>query len=193
MSKGCAISLGVVAVLLLLLVVIPGCVWIGAHNRIVTLHEQIDSSWAQVETVLQRRYDLIPNLINTVKGYAEHEKGLFEEVTRLRSQWSGAKTTTEKVEAATQLQGVLGRLMVVVERYPDLKANQNFLALQDELAGTENRIAVERRRYNEAVRVYNSVVRRFPSNIIAGIEGYERSAAYFEAAPTAQEAPKVEF
>ena len=193
MSKGCAISLGIVAGLLVLFVLIPGCVWIGAHNRIVTLHEQIDSSWAQVETVLQRRYDLIPNLVNTVKGYAKHEKGLFEEVTKLRSQWSGAKTTNEKVEAATQMQGVLGRLMVVVERYPDLKANQNFLALQDELAGTENRISVERRRYNEAVRLYNSVVRRFPSNIIAGIEGYERSASYFEAAAGAQETPKVEF
>ncbi len=112
---------------------------------------------------------------------------------RLRSQWAGARNTGEKVQAAAALEGVLGRLMVVVEKYPDLKANQNFLALQDELAGTENRIAVERRRYNEAVRAYNSVVRRFPSNIIARKEGYERSTAYFESAAPAKEVPEVEF
>jgi len=190
MSKRIIIVLAVVIVVVL---VIPGCVWITSYNRIVTLHEQIDSSWAQVETVLQRRYDLIPNLVNTVKGYAAHEKGLFEEVTRLRSQWSGAKTTGEKVRAASGLESALGRLMVVVERYPDLKANQNFLALQDELAGTENRISIERRRYNEAVKGYNRVVRRFPSNMIAGKHGYERSSAYFEAAEPARETPKVEF
>ncbi len=186
---------GLIAVLVIILaiVVIPGCVWITSHNKIVSRHEQIDSSWAQVETVLQRRYNLIPNLVKTVKGYASHEKELFEEVTRLRSQWAGAKNTGEKVQAAAALEGALGRLMVVVERYPDLKANQNFLALQDELAGTENRISVERRRYNEAVRAYNSVIRRFPSNIIAQKEGYERSTAYFESAAPAKEVPQVEF
>lgn len=189
MNKG----LIAVVVIILAMVVIPGCIWITSHNKIVSRHEQIDSSWAQVETVLQRRYDLIPNLVKTVKGYASHEKELLEEVTRLRSQWAGAGNTGEKVRAASALEGALGRLMVVVEKYPDLKANQNFLALQDELAGTENRIAVERRRYNEAVRAYNSVVRRFPSNLIAQREGYERSTAYFKSAAPAKEVPQVEF
>lgn len=179
-------------IFLIIIVVFLG-IWWMSYNGIVTRNEEIDSSWAQVETVLQRRYDLIPNLVNTVKGYASHEKELLEEVTRLRSQWSQAKTTAEKVQAASGIEGVLGRLMVVVEKYPDLKANQNFLALQDELAGTENRIAVERRRYNQAVRDYNRVVRRFPSNIIAGVHGYEKSTAYFEAAAPAKEVPKVEF
>lgn len=189
MNKGLMIFLAII----LIAIIIPGCVWWTSHNKIVTSHEQIDSAWAQVDTVLQRRYDLIPNLVNTVKGYASHEKELFEEVTRLRSQWAGAKTTGEKARAASALEGVLGRLMVVVERYPDLKASQNFLALQDELAGTENRISVERNRYNRAVRDYNKVIRRFPSNIIAKKEGYERSTAYFEAAAPAKEVPKVEF
>ncbi|MFH1725529.1 MAG: LemA family protein [Elusimicrobiota bacterium] len=166
---------------------------VGAYNRLVTHQETIDESWAQVENVLQRRYDLIPNLVNTVKGYAKHEKELLAEVTRLRSQWGAAGTRAAKVKAAGALESVLGRLMVVVERYPDLKANQNFLKLQDELAGTENRIAVERRRYNQAIKTYNVVVRRFPSNIIAGMYGFEKSDAYFEAAASAKEAPKVEF
>ncbi len=169
------------------------CVGIGSYNRLVQTQENVDQTWAQVENVLQRRYDLIPNLINTVKGYAAHEKELFEEVTRLRSQWGAAGSQAQKVQAATALEGALGRLMVVVERYPDLKANQNFLALQDELAGTENRIATERRRYNQAVRNYNVVVRRFPSNVIAGMAGFEKSDAYFEAAEGAAQVPVVEF
>lgn len=189
MKKGWIIA----GVVLFLLVIVPGCVGIGGYNRLVLTQENVDQSWAQIENVLQRRYDLIPNLINTVKGYAAHEKGLFEEVTRLRSQWGKAGTQAQKVQAATALEGALGRLMVVVERYPDLKANQNFLALQDELAGTENRIAVERRRYNQAVRSYNVIVRRFPSNIIAGLTGFEKSDAYFEAAAGAEKVPVVKF
>lgn len=189
MNKGLLVFLAII----LIVVGIPGCVWVTSYNRIVTLNEAVTSSWAQVETVLQRRYDLIPNLVNTVKGYASHEKELFEEVTRLRSQWTGAQTRDERVKSASALESALGRLMVVVENYPGLKASQNFLALQDELAGTENRISVERRRYNEAVRMYNSVVRRFPGNVIADIHGFETSTAYFEAAQPAKEVPKVEF
>ena len=189
MNKGLIIFLAII----LIAVGIGGCGYMGAYNGIVTLHEQIDSSWAQVENQLQRRYDLIPNLVKTVKGYAKHEKGLLEEVTRLRSQWSGAKTRGAKVQAATAMEGAIGRLMVVVEKYPDLKANQNFLALQDELAGTENRIAVERRRYNESIRGYNTIIKRFPGNMIADKHGYEKSTAYFKAAETAKEVPKVEF
>lgn len=189
MSKGTLATLGLVGLIVLLV----GGVWIGAYNKIVTMHEQISSSWAQVDTVLQRRYDLIPNLVETVKGYAAHERGVFEEVARLRSQWAGAKGSDEKARAATEMEGALARLLLVAERYPDLKANQNFLSLQYELAGTENRIAVERRRYNEAVRSYNNAVRRFPSNLIAGFHGYVRSAAYFEAAPPSRESPNVKF
>lgn len=189
MKKGWIIA----GVVVFLLVIVPGCIGIGSYNRLVQTQEHVDETWAQVENVLQRRYDLIPNLVNTVKGYAAHEQELFEEVTRLRSQWGAAGSQAQKVQAATALEGALGRLMVVVERYPDLKANQNFLALQDELAGTENRIATERRRYNQAVRGYNVVVRRFPSNIIAGMAGFEKSDAYFEAAAGAEQVPAVEF
>jgi LemA protein len=178
---------------LFVLVVIPGCVGVGSYNNLVLTQENVDQSWAQVENVLQRRYDLIPNLVNTVKGYASHEKELFEEVTRLRSQWGKASNPAQKVQSASALEGALGKLMVVVERYPELKANQNFLALQDELAGTENRIAVERRRYNQSVRNYNVIVRRFPSNIIAGIAGFEKSGAYFDAVEEAQTVPTVQF
>lgn len=189
MSRPGWIVLGVVAVL----VVGVGGFWAGTYNQLVQRQESVHASWAQVETVLQRRYDLIPNLVNTVKGYAAHERGVLEEVTRLRSQWGAAKTVDEKVQAADQLESALGRLMVVVERYPDLKANQNFLALQDELAGTENRIAVERRRYNEMVRNYNVLVRGFPSSVVARLTGFHPSGAYFEAAPEAAKAPEVEF
>ncbi|MBT8045843.1 MAG: LemA family protein, partial [Pontiella sp.] len=152
-------------------------------------------AWANVETVLQRRYDLIPNLVNTVKGFAKQERKLLTEVTRLRSQWGAAKAagnTGESVKTAGMLESALGRLMVVVERYPELKSNQNFLALQEELAGTENRISVERRRYNEAVARYNQGIRQYPGVIVANMLGFERKSP-FEAAPEAAAAPVVEF
>jgi len=164
-----------------------------AYNGLVQRNEAVDESWAQVETVLQRRYDLIPNLVNTVKGYATHERELLAEITRLRSQWGASRGVEDKVSTARELEGALGRLMVVLERYPDLKANQNFLALQDELAGTENRIAVERRRYNETVREYNVAVLRFPANVVAGLTGFAKRDVYFEATKGAAEAPKVQF
>jgi LemA protein len=191
MKKGMLIVLlAVVAVLLL----IGGCVG-GRYNRFVALEERTNQAWANVEAVLQRRYDLIPNLVNTVKGFAKQEKELLTEVTRLRSQWGEAKAagnSAESVKTAGQLESALGRLMVVVERYPELKSNQNFLALQEELAGTENRISVERRRYNEAVTAYNTAIRRWPGNLIANLLGFERKTP-FEAAPQAAEAPVVEF
>ena len=179
-------------VLGLALLVIGGA-GVSTYNGLVQRRETVRESWSQVENVLQRRYDLIPNLVNTVKGYAAHERGVLEEVTRLRSQWAQAKGVDEKVAAAQQLEGALGRLMVVLERYPDLKANQNFLALQDELAGTENRIAVERRRYNETVRSYNVLARGFPSNLIARLTDFVTSDAYFKAEAHAQHPPAVEF
>ncbi len=194
MKKGCLIPLIAAGVLVLGVLSMGGCV-AGKYNGFVTQEENVDKAWANVETVLQRRYDLIPNLVNTVKGFAAHEKELLTEVTRLRSQWGEAKAagnTEQSVKAAGMLESALGRLMVVVERYPDLKANQNFLALQEELAGTENRISVERRRYNEAVAVYNVSIRRFPGNMMAGMFGFDKKEA-FEAAPEAAAAPTVEF
>jgi LemA protein len=167
---------------------------VSAYNRMVTLREGIPAAWAQVENVLQRRYDLIPNLVSTVKGYAKHEKDLLTEVTKLRSQWGAAKTPAAKVAASNALEGALSRLMVVVEQYPNLKANEGFLKLQDELAGTENRIAVERMRYNEMVRSYNTTVQRFPSSLIANRYGFEKmEEAYFKMDKEAAKAPKVDF
>jgi len=164
----------------------------GTYNSFVTLDESVKASWAQVENQLQRRYDLIPNLVETVKGYATHEKKLFIDVTNARSRVGGAASVPDKIKANNALSGALSRLLVVVERYPDLKANQNFIRLQDELAGTENRIAVERRRYNEAVKTYNIKIRTFPANILAGIYGFSK-ATFFEVPEAAKAAPEVKF
>ncbi|MCY3774576.1 MAG: LemA family protein [Candidatus Aminicenantes bacterium] len=191
--KKVLIVLGVSLGVLLVLFLIIGMSLTGSYNRLVTLNEGVESAWAQVETVLQRRYDLIPNLVNTVKGFAAQEREVFTEVTRLRSQWGAARTTADKAQVAGRMEGALSRLLLVAERYPDLKSNQNFLALQDELTGTENRIAVERRRYNQTVQNYNTTVRRFPINLVAGFFGFERSTAYFEASEGAETAPTVEF
>ena len=192
MKKSLLIALGVVAGIGVMVIVLIAW-FVGVNNRLVALQENVHSAWGQVETVLQRRYDLIPNFVNTVKGYATHEKDTLEEVTRLRSQWGSAKTVDEKVKAAGQLEGTLSRLLLVSEQYPDLKANTNFRDLQYELSGTENRIAVERERYNDAARAYNTAVRQFPGSFVAGMRGFTANATYFEAAPTAKEAPKVDF
>jgi len=166
---------------------------VSIYNGIVIKHETITAKWAQVESQLQRRLDLIPNLVNTVKGYAAHEKTVFEEVTKARSSWTGASTMDDKVKAASQMDAALSRLLLVVENYPQLKADQTFLNLMDELSGTENRIAVERMRYNEAVKDYNITVRQFPANIVAGIFGYRPAAEYFKAEERAKAAPEVKF
>jgi LemA protein len=181
-----ALGAGVLAVLL-------GGWAMSVNNELVSLQEKMKASWAQVETVLQRRYDLIPNLVATVKGYAEHEKEIFENVARLRSQWSAAQTLPEKTKAATEMEGALARLLVVAENYPQLKANENFRGLQDELAGTESRISVERQRYNGTVQAYNTRVRQMPTSLVAAFMGFHPSDAYFNAAPTAKEVPKVQF
>ncbi|MCU0651737.1 MAG: LemA family protein [Candidatus Omnitrophica bacterium] len=166
---------------------------ISVYNGIVSKHETIAAKWAQVDNQLQRRNDLIPNLVNTVKGYAAHEKTVFENITNARSQWAKANTIEEKVQAAKATDAALARLLLVVENYPDLKASTNFLALQDELAGTENRIAVERMRYNEAVKDYNISVRTFPGNIIAGSCGYKVATEYFKSEEKAKTVPEVKF
>ncbi len=177
----------VIAVLVLIAVVI------GVYNGIVSKHEIITAKWAQVENQLQRRNDLIPNLVNTVKGYALHEKTVFEEVTNARSQWAKASTVEEKVKAAGAVDSALSRLLFVAENYPNLKADQTFLRLMDELAGTENRIAVERMRYNESVQDYNITVRIFPGNIIAVRFGYKPATGYFKAEERAKAVPEVKF
>jgi LemA protein len=180
------IGIGIVA---LILVIGAGSV-IGWRNTLVSLDEQVKKTWGNVENQLQRRMDLIPNLVATVKGYAAHENEVLTEVTKARASVAGASTTKDKIDANNQLTTALSRLLVVVEKYPDLKANQNFMALQDELAGTENRIAVERMRYNEAVNAYNATRRKIPYSFFAG---NFPEAAYFKAAEGAKEAPKVSF
>ena len=180
--------LGVVA-----LIVVIGFFYVrGTYNSLVSLDESVKAAWAQVENQLQRRYDLIPNYVETVKGYASHEREVFTRVTEARSRVGGAASINEKIQANNELSSALARLLVVVENYPDLKANTNFIRLQDELAGTENRIAVERRRYNETVKTYNIRIRQFPTNIFAGMFGFEK-AVFFEVPKERQEAPKVKF
>jgi LemA protein len=177
----------------LLVVTVLGGWLFALNNKLVALQENCTAAWAQVETVLQRRFDLIPNLVNTVKGYAAHEKTLLEDVTRLRSQWASAPTPTAKAQVATQLEGAIGRLLLVAEQYPDLKASANFRDLQTQLEGTENRITVERQRYNDALRAYNTKVRQFPASFVASLRGFKPNTAYFEATPAAKEVPKVDF
>lgn len=167
--------------------------FISVYNGIVSKHETITAKWSQVENQLQRRNDLIPNLVNTVKGYASHEKTVFEDITNARSQWAKANTMNEKVKAAGAIDTALARLLLVVENYPNLKADQTFLKLMDELAGTENRIAVERMRYNEAVKDYNITVRTFPGNIVAGMFSYKVATEYFKAEEKAKTVPEVKF
>lgn len=184
---------GLIVVAIILIVVLGSYSYIkGTYNSLVTLDEGVTAAWAQVENQLQRRIDLIPNYVETVKGYARHEREVFLKVTEARAKVAGAGSIKGKIAANNELAGALSRLLLVVERYPDLKANQNFIRLQDELAGTENRIAVERRRYNEAVRAYNVRIRSFPTNILAGMFGFTR-ATFFEAPEAAKEPPKVKF
>jgi LemA protein len=176
------------------LIVFMMAAWlIGGLNRVAILDEAVTAAWSQVENQLQRRNDLIPNLVNTVKGYASHEKNLFTEVTQLRSQWAGASTRADKIKAAEGMESAISRLLLVVENYPDLKANQNFLSLQAQLEGTENRVAVERNRYNKAVQVFNSYKRTIAGGIFARLRGLDKPAEYFEADAAAKSVPKVEF
>ncbi len=187
--RGALIVLGV----LVLIAVIFGGALMGDRNELVTEREQINGAWSQVDVVLQRRNDLIPNLVETVKGMAGHEQSVIDSVTKARAQMAGAQTPAEKIAADAQVQSALSRLLVVVENYPNIKANENFLRLQDELSGTENRISQERRKYNEAVQKYNTDIEIFPKNIAASLFGFHREDAYFKAENEAREAPKVKF
>jgi len=182
----------VIAILALLAFVAFGQ-YVGVRNTLVTKNEAVKASWSQVDIVLQRRADLIPNLVATVKGIAQQEQTVFGDIAKARSALLSAGTPAGKIAANQQLDGALGRLLVIVENYPQLKSNENFLRLQDELAGTENRIAVERMRYNEKVQEYNTSRRQFPANITASIFGFKGDYKLFEAPESAKVAPKVDF
>ena len=182
-----------VVVVIALIALVVGGMYVGARNEMVRKNETVKSTWAQVDVVLQRRADLIPNLVETVKGFAAQEQTVFHDIAAARSALLGAQTPADKIAANGQLDGAIGRLLLIVENYPQLKSNENFLRLQDELAGTENRIAVERKRYNDAIQDYNTYIGLFPNSIFAAWAGFQRNNAYFTASETAREAPKVQF
>lgn len=191
MSKGLKVALIVVAVLAVLVIGLFGWV-IGGYNRVVAMDENVKGSWAQVENQLKRRYDLIPNLVETVKGYASHEKELFENIAEARTKYFRQETIGGRIEASQGLERALSRLLLLREQYPQLKANENFLKLQDSLEGTENRIAVERKRYNDSVQLLNTYVRTFYGRLFAALAGVEK-ADYYELPEGEAETPKVRF
>jgi len=182
----------VVLLIIVLLIVFGGFWYVSTRNRLVSLEQEIEGSWAEVDNQLQRRYDLIPNLVETVKGYAAQEESIFVQIAEARSKLAGAGSVAETAEASNGMESALSRLLVVVENYPELKSNENFIRLQDELAGTENRLAVARKRYNEVVQSFNRAILMFPANMVAGNLGLVKQD-YFEIDAVAKENPKVEF
>src|ERR1700682_3353462 len=191
MGKG-LIAVIVIIVLLVGVLAVFGQ-YVSVKNTLVAKNEAVKASWSQVDIVLQRRADLIPNLVETVKGYAQQEVTVFGDIAKARSALLSAGTPQEKIAANGQLDGAIGRLLLIVENYPQLKSNENFLRLQDELAGTENRIAVERKRYNDALQDYNTYVLQFPNSLYAGFAGYKQNPAYFQASEASRATPKVDF
>jgi len=183
----------VILVILLILAFVLGSAFVSRRNQMAIKREAVNAAWAQVDVVLQRRADLIPNLVETVKGFALQEQKVFGDIAAARAALIGAKTPTDKIAANGQLDSALSRLLVIVENYPQLKSNENFMRLQDELAGTENRIAVERRRYNEAIQDYNTYISLFPNSLVASFAGFTRNDAYFKSEEGARQAPKVNF
>jgi len=187
-------SKGLIAIIVIVLIaLVVGGQFVGVRNTLVTKNESVKSAWSQVDVVLQRRADLIPNLVQTVKGYAQQEQTVFGDIAKARSALLSAGTPAQKIAANGQLDGALGRLLALSENYPQLKSNENFQRLQDELAGTENRIAVERKRYNDTLQDYNTYVQHFPNNIYAGFSGFKPNEDYFKAAEGSREVPKVNF
>jgi LemA protein len=170
-----------------------GSTYVSRRNEMVTKKEAVSAAWSQVDIVLQRRADLIPNLVETVKGFAAQEQTVFRDIANARAALMGGGSPQQKIAANNQLDSALSRLLVVVENYPQLKSNENFLRLQDELAGTENRIAVERKRYNDTLQDYNTYIQTFPNSLIAGMSGFTRNDAYFQAQAGSREAPRVQF
>jgi LemA protein len=192
--KGAVMSkTAIVLITILVLILLSIGKFVSVKNTLVAKNEAVKTSWSQVDIVLQRRADLIPNLVETVKGYAKQEQTVFGDIAKARSQLLNAGTPEQKISANTQLDGALGRLLLIVENYPELKSNENFLRLQDELAGTENRIAVERQRYNDTLKDYNVYVQQFPNNVFASSLGYKPNTAYFAATEGSREVPKVNF
>ena len=192
--------MGKALIAIVILVVIVGLIavvcfgtYVSTRNTLVSKNEAVKSAWSQVDIVLQRRADLIPNLVQTVKGYAQQEQTVFGDIAKARSALLSAGTPQEKIAANGQLDGALGRLLLIVENYPQLKSNENFLRLQDELAGTENRIAVERKRYNDTLQDYNTYVQQFPNSLFASWAGFKRNDAYFQASEGSRAVPKVNF
>jgi LemA protein len=184
------VTIGILAVVILGVVI--GSWYVRSRNQVITLDEDINGAWAEIDNQLQRRSDLIPNLVETVKGFAAHEEKVFADIANARAKLAGAGSVAETAEGYNEMQGALARLLVVVENYPNLKSNENFIQLQDELAGTENRIAVARKRYNDKVKAYNTRIRTFPGSTIAGSMGFEKRD-YFEIDESARIAPKVNF
>ena len=186
------VLIGIVVVLLILGLMF-GSMYIGRRNQMVTLNESVKSDWAQVDVVLQRRADLIPNLVATVKGIAAQEVTVFDDIAKARQGYLNAQTPADKIATSNQLYGAEVKVLALAENYPQLKSNESFLKLQDELAGTENRIAVERKRYDDAIQGYNTFIGLFPNNIIAGMAGFKRNDAYFAAPEAARAVPQVQF
>jgi LemA protein len=187
-------SKGLIAIIVIVLIaLVVGGQYVGVRNTLVAKNESVKSAWSQVDVVLQRRADLIPNLVETVKAYAQQEQTVFGEIARARAALLSAQSPAQKIAANGQLDGALGRLLAISENYPQLKSNENFQRLQDELAGTENRIAVERKRYNDTLQDYNTYVQSFPNNLYAGLSGFKPNDAYFRASEGSREVPKVNF
>src|SRR5271156_1220998 len=189
-ALGC---LGVIVIVAIIAAFVIGGGYISARNQMVTLNETVKSNWAQVDVVLQRRADLIPNLVATVQGFAAHEQTVLDDIAKARTQYMNAQTPADKIAASNQITPLVQKILLLQENYPQLKSNENFLRLQDELAGTENRIAVERKRYNDSIQEYNTYIGLFPNNIFAGWASFKRNNDYFQAAEAAREVPKVQF
>ena len=192
MSKGLLVGLGVVGVIVLALLLVGGS-YVSAKNQMVAKDQAVKQSWSEVDVQLERRADLIPNLVETVKGFTKEENSVFGDIANARAGMLNAQTPQSKIAANGQLDGALGRLLLLTENYPNLRSSEQFMRLQDELAGTENRIGVARRSYNQAIQDYNTFIGQFPNSIWAGMAGFHTNDAYFKASPAAQQVPNVKF
>jgi LemA protein len=192
MSKGLWIALGIVGVLILCVLMVFGS-YVGARNQMVAKDQNVKSMWSEVDVQLERRADLIPNLVETVKGFTKEESTVFGDIANARAGMLNAQGPAGKIEANGKLDSALGRLLLLTENYPQLRSNEQFMRLQDELAGTENRISVARKRYNDSIQDYNTFILQFPNNIWAGMAGFKENTAYFAASPEAKTVPSVKF
>ena len=192
MRRGMLVGLGIVGVLIVVALMVFSS-YVSARNQMVALDQEVKSSWSEVDVQMQRRADLIPNLVETVKGFTKEESTVFGDIANARAGMLNAQGPAAKIAANNQLDGAIGRLLLLTENYPQLRSSDQFMRLQDELSGTENRIGVARKRYNEALQTYNTFVLQFPNSIWAGIAGYKQNTAYFTASPAAQQVPNVKF